>query len=152
MKKFLLLIVVFMLSSALFAGQIVPKVSLNNEVSGNVGTSSFDADLGISLGAEYLQDFKDNIKIGAGLEYQLDRAITKVNGATVTNASFGYMPIYATGEYLISMNNENMIPFAKLNLGYATYNVTGSTWGNPSTTGGMYWAIGGGVTVNKNIK
>jgi hypothetical protein len=154
MKKITFLMILMMMTAVLNAGQIVPKILIDNQTNGKLNSYSSETDPAMGLGVEYLQNLNENINVGGGLEYQFDRKITKANGASVPGtANFNYMPIYVTGEYLISMNNENIKPFAKVNLGYANYNVSGNAWAaGTSSSGDLYWAIGGGVTVQKNIK
>lgn len=160
MKKItFLMALILVLASAVNAGQIVPKISMDKQTSatskGSGSTWNYDSDkdTAISLGLEYLYNFKTNLNIGAGLEYQFDRKINKVDGTTLNKESnFSFMPFYLTSEYLIKTANENLIPFIKANLGYATYNVNGVWFTGCDAKGGLYWAIGGGINMNKNIK
>jgi len=158
MKKSLAVMFLLMLSVALNAGQIVPKLSLDNHTSGKISGSpvysNFDTDLAVSVGIEYLHSLNENIAVGGGAEYQFFREIKKLDGNIAPyTAKFNYMPIYATAEYLISMNNANMKPFAKVNLGYAFYNLSGDAdWLRWATNGGMYFAVGGGINVKNIVK
>ena len=153
MKKILLAMLVVMMSSVLFAGQIVPKISFDNHASGGFNAEgdkdTYKTEIAMGIGAEYLQSLNDNLSVGGGVFYQMDR---KLKDSDDDNNKFSFMPIYVTGEYLIKTENDKMIPFAKLNLGYASYTNNYNDDDISSKTGGLYYGLGGGVKVNEKIK
>jgi len=158
MNKNLLTMFIVMVSSSLFAGQVVSKIILDSQISATsksgVLSNVYDTDLAMSLGFEYLQSLNENINIGGGIEYQFNRKSTNLDNSSglFASATFRYMPIYVTSEYLIPVHNGKMKLFAKVNLGYAIEYIGGAWNEGYSAKGGLYWAIGGGAMMTENIK
>jgi hypothetical protein len=162
MKGIRAVLAVILMAANVYAVQILPKIGLDMPGKLDVSTSnglssSDDVNSGISISVEGLfpQESVEGLSIGAGFEYQMDRDISAENGVSISplTPSFYYVPIYATGIYSFTNVNGSIIPFGKLNLGYNVVfggndQFTGS---NTTLKGGLYWAIGGGVRINKNI-
>lgn len=108
---------------------------------------SVDSEVGISFVGEYIYPFQDNISIGGGLEYQLERKSAESD----SDDGMSFMPIYG----LIRMTPEeqdNLYLVGKL--GYNTFNadIEDSVDYSYDYNGGMYYGIGAGVKIRENIE
>lgn len=131
------------------AGMIVPNVGI--DFAGNhkaeLGSSSnFDTKMGFSLGAEYLSPASENLLLGAGFKYNVNRKLEN------SDAAFGLSPLYATGIYVNKSAEQTVWPFAKVNLGYnILFSGNDDYKGSASLKGGLYYGIGFGAIIQENI-
>lgn len=146
MKKATILIVVLTLvlfvSSAAFADNI--GINLGFDFGGTYSIGSESTNSGIVIGAEYLftQFAEFNLDYGFGLEYQFSRS------RTVTPGDFNFIPIYATGTYYFKdAGNDRVTPFVTARLGYDLFSGDNTYKGFNDLTGGIYFAVGGGVYI-----
>lgn len=157
MRKIIVLIFVVINISLINASEIIPKISFDLQTTtkiehANGDKEKYETDSNYSIGLEYVENLNDTWNLGAGIAYQFDKKITEARGHSVSDATFNFMPIYITGEYLIAINNYNIIPFCKINLGYSIYQVGGDFYTYCDSKGGFYWSAGGGMILNENIK
>lgn len=150
MKKVLSVVAAVMcLVSIAGAGMIVPKVGIDfagNHEAELGGTADFDTKMGFSLGAEYLSPASDKLLLGGGFKYNLNRKLED------SDAAFGLSPLYATGMYVMKSTEQTIWPFAKVNLGYnILFSGNDDYKGSASLKGGLYYGIGFGAIIEKNI-
>jgi hypothetical protein len=163
MKRIAALFCLFCLAAATVnAGQIIPKVGVDLPGSFEFSSSGLslkgDVDTGFSFGAEYLGPVDERLSWGGGFEYQLGRKLSKFSGVDISSLDlqFSYLPVYLTLKYLLSRPSMPAVPFLKANLGYnVVYDVNDNfkneLIGDASRTGGLYWALGAGVMVSRNV-
>lgn len=155
MRKVLAVAAFFLLAGSLHAGQLMPRIGIDfggtikytlNSVSINGDTAN-----GFNIGGEYLSVIDNRTTIGAGIEYMLNRKISSIAGVTTTgDPTFYFVPIYGTLRFKLS--ETELSPFFKLNLGYnLIYDGSNDYKSTASLSGGLYYALGGGIFVSKTI-
>ncbi|MBN1622010.1 MAG: hypothetical protein JW871_05415 [Endomicrobiales bacterium] len=157
MKKILGAVLVLFLCSNVYADYFVPKLCL--DFNGNFDTEVFgitvnsDASSGMGLGLELLSGTKEDVMFGAGFEYQVMRKITSIAGVDVSDQDmkFGFLPFYGTLRFNVNTQKNDLTPFFRFNLGYNAFSANSAFKGGSSLTGGLYYALGGGVTFKNNV-
>jgi hypothetical protein len=136
------------------------------DISAEAIGEKFDIDKGIinaksamSLGAEFIAKLNDCFNTGLGVEYQFDREAkvkSDTDGEYSLSPKFHAIPLYLTAEYNLPIY-KTLNPFIKTNLGWNVVyagNTDANIGGLPKTayTGGLYYALGGGMYIYKNLK
>ncbi|MCX5782811.1 MAG: hypothetical protein NT145_09000, partial [Elusimicrobia bacterium] len=85
---------------------------------------------------------------------QMMSKYSKINKSDVASQDLqqAYLPIYGTVQYCFKTSSKSIAPFVKLNLGYNMYSINSKlkdAVGDPEA--GIYYAIGGGAVISKNI-
>lgn len=166
MKK--LLIVACILGSASIGAQAKQiQAKLNYSMAGTMefsgtmnhvgNTGKGDVDPGFGVSGEYHDMLQSNqsVEWGAGIEYQLPRKLTKIEGNnTVGSPEYRFVPIYGTMIY--SFPQQSL--FIKGSLGYNFIfdaNSDGKKLGLGTTegsmSGGTYYSFGGGIKLANDL-
>lgn len=156
MKKMLVILVVLMLTfsvSALAEGYFNARLGYDmsgtmdlettvKAINGNEVDESDSEDIdvegGVSLTVEYIDSYKDNLELGVGATYQLERSFEDGNGG------FNFIPLYALAKY-----NVDQIYL----LGHLGYNLVNFEDMDDSIdlNGGIYYGVGGGYNLSENF-
>lgn len=120
-------------------------------------TGKGDVDAGFGVAGEYhdLVPSNQDVEWGVGLEYQLPRKLSKIEGNTpVGSPEYRFMPIYGTMIYTFPQQSL----FIKGCLGYNFVfdaNADGKSIGMGTTqgsmSGGAYYSLGGGLKLSNNL-
>jgi long-subunit fatty acid transport protein len=142
MKKLVLalivsLVLVFAVGSVTMA-DMTAKVGYDLGGTFTIGTSQ-STDGGFSLGFEYTSEMGDNLMVGGGLEYQLNRNFTGFSTA------FNFIPIYGLVQYKFDQF------YVTGRLGYDLLSVNPAPSAPISLNGGIYYGVGAGYTIDKNM-
>jgi hypothetical protein len=76
--------------------------------------------------------------LGAGLEYEFGSSLT-----IDTSAVFQFIPIY--GVVRVPFDIGPVTPYAVARIGYGVFSGNSAYTGGVSLTGGLYYALGGGI-------
>jgi hypothetical protein len=168
MRKVLIVLAVFVFQGVAFSNEIGVKAGVDSLRRESYGGSSFKKkEIGFSLAAEYLGTINNFVKIGVGSEYVLPKSINyggdafksklkkevgkklkglskelekelEVDKPVPAQPDPSYVPVYFSVKV-------TPIPtfFLKGNLGYSVY-FDGMPKGSPSSSGGLYYAVGVG--------
>jgi hypothetical protein len=122
-------------------GDVIVKLGLdpvgNFHLESEGRSDSEGMKFGLNFSAEYLYPVHDIVKIGAGLEYMLEREVDAKSAD-----KFSYLPIYAAVKVNpISAASE---VFFKGNIGYNVLFNVKDLEGDTDKKGGLYWALGAG--------
>lgn len=119
-----------------------------------------DAKNGFSLSAEFASLINDNFGLGAGVTYQLSRAIDEdfADSGQSVDPKFNFIPIYALAKFIAPAQSLNL--FASIHLGYNFFSVNGDMKDvfayyyapEPTTKGGLYWGLGGGMILDNGLQ
>lgn len=146
MKKYLVLLLLFISTSCLYAIDIVPKVSICLPGTFN---SDYEVDIAANVGAEGRYFFNDYFAVAFGFDYSINRNISMGKKAEdagfgkdeyYTNSKFSMLPLYAGILCFPFGNFGEYKPYLRIDGGY---NVYFSISNGVSTTPGYY--VGGGV-------
>jgi len=107
-----------------------------------VGNNEYNTEMGYSLIGEYKMPYRQNWNLGAGLAYQLDRNDDDAS----EDFDFGFTPFYGLAEYRMQ---DSPLYFLG-HLGYAGFRYDDGT--DPDTSGGMYYALGGGMDLAESYE
>lgn len=142
MKRIIALFVAMLFAGAAFADMIVPKIGYDfasqHKMEANGVSADYDAEAGISLGADYIHPLTQYMAMGVGFEYQMARALKDYS-----DIKFNFLPIYVSGIFYPFLDDmKDMKPYCKLNLGYDTLMGNSDYKQNVTLKGGFYWGIG----------
>jgi hypothetical protein len=147
--KSTILVILFTAMAAFCFG--IFQVDLGFDVAGNhtidvedFGSQDYDVGMGISPSVEYMMQYQ-SILYGLGLEYQLQRKI-EFDGEEL--GKFGFIPIYLVGRYQFTLPG-TITPEAVAQLGYNIFTANDDYKGDGDLSGGLYYGIGAGVTIQK---
>lgn len=136
------LLLVLVSTSVLAGGVIKVGADVGGEseikVTAAGGTSlsvNADTKTGISIGGEYFFDLNDDLAIGAGIEYQLNRKYE----VEEIGFNFNFIPLYALGRYHISQDF-----YLTGKIGYNLLQFEENPDG-AKPKGGLYYGFGGGL-------
>lgn len=101
--------------------------------------SSLNVDGGLALGFEYTSEMADNLMVGGGFEYQLNR---KPAGSS---SGFSFIPLYGLVQYKFDQF------YVVGRLGYDLYNQEAAIPAGASISGGIYYGVGAGYSINQNM-
>jgi len=100
-----------------------------------------DTEMGFTLGYDHILGNASGFDYGAGLEYQLNRAMDE------DAPKFGFTSIYGVGKYSI---NESM--YAGVRVGYALmFSGDDDFWSDSDKKGGIMYGVGGGYNINDQM-
>lgn len=102
-------------------------------------TGDTDVDSGFTLVGEYKVPYTSQWTLGAGMRYQLDRDLDDNN----LNDSLNFVPFYGLAQY----NMQNSPYYLLGHLGYNTFDMDNTS----DTSGGMYYAVGAGMDLARNM-
>jgi hypothetical protein len=109
----------------------------NQQTNFEGATGNSDVDNGYSIGVEGLSKILPILQLGVGVEYQFGRQQTDFVG------NFQYMPIYAV--LRVPINLGPITPYAIGRIGYGLFSGDSDYTSGYPTTGGLYYAVGGGI-------
>ena len=117
MKKILLsLVLITAISTAVFAFDIVPKVSIDLP---STFKTDYEVKTSMAIGAEARFPLSDYFSVGCGFEYLIPRTTsTKLKGEYYSNKDFYFAPAYATILLYPLGNYGEYKPYLKLDGGY----------------------------------
>jgi hypothetical protein len=157
MKKFLVCFAAMLITTAVYADQIIPRINIdfggwNTFAQGGTSIDG-NSNMGFGLAVEYLKRVNRIYALGGGFEYMFQRNLSKIAANSADYGNFYYVPLYVTGKLFISKKEDPKYdPFLKLNLGYnIIYNGDDTFKAGASFSGGFYIGIGAGVVINKRI-
>lgn len=107
----------------------------------SVNSGWFGTNTGIGIGAEGMYDVFGGLNVGAGAQYLFNREMSDN-----TDATFGYVPLYGLIAYKLDLGLVSPYAISRIGYGFAVANDTYEN--GASLTGGFYFTIGGGATVN----
>lgn len=115
MKKILISGFVLLFSSAIYAYDIVPKVSVDLP-----GTfrSDYDVQTSGAVGAEARYAVNDYISLGTGFEYLLQRAVSNKTSGYFSDKNFNFVPVYISVLLYPFGNFPSYRPYFKVDGGY----------------------------------
>lgn len=153
MKTSFLLIFYLAITALCFGG--VTQVGIGFDLSGNhkvhltyLGDSAsdeYDVEMGLSPSIEVMAQ-RGNVLYGAGVEYQLPRNVDFGED----KAKMGFIPVYGVLRIQIPSKG-NVTPELVGQLGYNIFNGDKAYKGSADLSGGIYWGIGAGLSVQKLI-
>ena len=103
-----------------------------------------DTEMGYSLIGELKMPYRQNWNLGAGLAYQLDRS----DDDTEEDFDFGFTPFYGLAEYRMQ---DSPLYFLG-HLGYAGLRFDDSNESDTDSSGGLYYALGGGMDLGQRYE
>ena len=109
------------------------------------GSDPGDVENGFSIGGEVTTPMSEQLMLGGGIVYQLQRAIDEEGW---DDWKFNYVPIYGLIRY--NFVAESVTPFVSANIGYGLL-FADTPVDDLETEGGLYWGFGGGVIFKNNI-
>lgn len=109
-----------------------------------------DTENSFGLSFEVAETLNPNFTFGAGLEYQLQRKLTKIEGETIEgNPLFNFVPIYVLLK--VHPAPSDSTPFGKIQLGYnILYKGNDDYSAGATLSGGLHYAIGGGLIIKNS--
>lgn len=116
---------------------------------GTMGTEYFgesstkEIESGYTIGVEFLKSEESRLQTGLGVEYQLMRS------ATDGSEDFGFIPAYLTAR--LNLFKGGTSPYLQGRLGYNVFQVNGTS-SNVSYNGGLYYGVGAGLTLAKDLQ
>jgi hypothetical protein len=119
------------------------RVRVAGQLSGNqettyLGATGNDAvDNGYSIAVEGLNKVLPFLQVGVGIEYEVGRQQADFPG------NFQYVPIYGVAR--VPFDIGPIIPYAVGRIGYGLFSGDSTYTGGYATTGGLYYAVGGGI-------
>ncbi|HHU52036.1 MAG TPA: outer membrane beta-barrel protein [Firmicutes bacterium] len=105
-------------------------------------TSTNEIEAGYTLGVEFLKP-ENRLQTGLGIEYQLMR------GATGASEDFHFIPAYLTAR--LNLFKGKTSPYLQGRLGYNLFQVN-KTSSHLSYNGGLYYGVGAGLTLAKDMQ
>lgn len=105
-------------------------------------TSTYEIEAGYALGVEFLKS-ENRLQTGLGVEYQLMR------GATGESEDFRFIPAYLTAR--LNLFKGKTSPYLQGRLGYNLFQVNGTS-SNLSYHGGLFYGVGAGLTLAKDLQ
>ncbi len=96
-----------------------------------------DTEMGYSLIGEYKMPYRQSWNLGAGLAYQLNRSDDDADA----DFDFGFTPFYGLAEYRM----EDSPLYFLGHLGYAGMRFEDNNYADTDSSGGLYYALGGGM-------
>lgn len=117
MKKIVLsLVLIAIATTATFAYDIVPKVSIDLP---STFRTDYEVKTSMTIGAEARFPLSDYFSVGCGLEYLLTRTTSaKLKGEYYSNKDFYFLPAYVTILWYPLGNYGEYKPYLKLDGGY----------------------------------
>jgi|GEM_PF-1420313 hypothetical protein len=108
------------------------------------GEDDVNTKMGYSLIGEYKMAYMQNWNLGAGIAYQLDRSDDEAGN----NFDFGFTPFYGLAEYRMQ---DSPLYFVG-HLGYAAMRFEDNNDPDTDSSGGLYYALGGGMDLGERYE
>jgi hypothetical protein len=131
-----------------FAGTLSASDSATVNGISYSGSQDFDTKSGFGVGGEILFSVTDNLKLGGGFQYGLNRSISSEDSS---NPEFSIIPIYGLISCEFALGG--VAPYVIGRVGYSFLNgnddftlISGS-----DLNGGIYFSIGGGISIKTPI-
>jgi len=125
-------------------GQFVVKMGMdfNGEMSGDGADENVDSAMTIS--GEYLVPYQNDMELGVGLSYQMERKLTDME-----EFKFNFTPVYGVAKMSTEMGNYS--PYFMGQVGYNLFNVDIDGEGDVDTENGLYYGFGAGMEISENL-
>lgn len=112
----------------------------SEDLSTSGSSSSEETDFGLGLGAEALVDISENVQMGGGFQYLLDRSLSDSS-----DSKFNFVPLYALVR--VGAGAGRIEPYAIGRLGYGFFACNDEYASSTATRkGGIFLTIGGGLS------
>ncbi len=112
-------------------------------------TAEYDTDFGISPALEVVFPVAQQIMLGLGAEYQVERGIDEDFYGDFS-PKYGFIPFYGTAKVQLVPEGP-IIPELCGHVGYSFMYANDDYKGNDTVEGGFYFAIGGGIAINNKF-